>query len=225
MNKKLVICLVSFVRNFSFYQIFFLQLENTPNAKYLNTLNLFAYGTYKQYLENKNNLIELSDVMKKKLKHLTIVTMAIRDKCIAYSDLLDQLDIKNVRELEDLIIESIYSGLRLNYFILKFRIVFTIFTNALILFHFFLDIIHGKLDQKNKQLEVDYAIGRDIRPEDISKISSTLQEWCDSCESVLHTIENQIDRANAAKATRTKHTDDLEAEVSVVMPIAICRTF
>lgn len=77
------------------------------------------------------------------------------------------------------------------------------------------DIIHGKLDQKNKQLEVDYAIGRDIRPEDIKKISATLQEWCDSCESVLQTIENQIDSANAAKAMRTKHNEDLEAEVCV----------
>lgn len=78
----------------------------------------------------------------------------------------------------------------------------------------FSDIIHGKLDQKNKQLEVDYAIGRDIRQEDINKISSTLQEWCDSCESVLQTIENQIDRANLAKSTRTKHMDELEAEVT-----------
>lgn len=91
-------------------------------------------------------------------------------------------------------------------------------------FHSFsTDIIHGKLDQKNKQLEVDYAIGRDIRPEDISKISSTLQEWCDSCESILHTIENQIDRANAAKAARTRHTEDLDTEVSV-QRCTRCRT-
>lgn len=86
------------------------QLENTPHANYLNTLNLFAFGTYRQYLENKSILIELTDVMKKKLKHLTIVTMAISDKCIAYSNLLEQLDIGCVRELEDLIIESIYGG-------------------------------------------------------------------------------------------------------------------
>lgn len=95
--------------------IFFSQLENTAHANYLNTLNVFAYGTYKQYLENRSNLIELTDVMKKKLKHLTIVTMAISDKCIAYSDLLEQLDIGCVRELEDLIIESIYAGLYLNF--------------------------------------------------------------------------------------------------------------
>lgn len=88
-----------------------LQLENTPHANYLNSLNLFAYGTYRQYLENQSSLIELTEVMKKKLKHLTIVTMAINNKCIAYSDLLEQLDIGCVRELEDLIIESIYAGL------------------------------------------------------------------------------------------------------------------
>lgn len=40
-----------------------------------------------------------------------------------------------------------------------------------------LDIIHGKLDQKNSQLEVDYAIGRDTRDEDLSVIIKTLQEW------------------------------------------------
>lgn len=93
--------------------------------------------------------------------------------------------------------------------------VLLIFNDDLLNVYFRLvaDIIHGKLDQKNKQLEVDYAIGRDIRPEDISKISSTLQEWSNSCESVLHTIENQIDRANAAKSSRIKHMDDLENEV------------
>lgn len=96
---------------FLFLFFFSLQLENTPHANYLNTLNLFAYGTYKQYLENQSSLIELSDVMKQKLKHLTIVTMAISNKCIAYSDLLEQLDIGCVRDLEDLIIESIYAGL------------------------------------------------------------------------------------------------------------------
>lgn len=202
---------LSFSNHHRVYEImcfFFLysQLENTPHANYLNTLNVFAYGTYKQYLDNRSTLIELTEVMKKKLKHLTIVTMAISDKCIAYSDLLEQLDIGCVRELEDLIIESIYAGL--------FNFTFSpILSNT----HFnrkcSTDIIHGKLDQKNKQLEVDYAIGRDIRPEDVKKISATLQEWCDSCESVLQTIENQIDRANAAKSMRTKHTEDLEAEV------------
>uniref|UniRef100_U5ERR9 Putative cop9 signalosome complex subunit 7 n=1 Tax=Corethrella appendiculata TaxID=1370023 RepID=U5ERR9_9DIPT len=162
-----------------------LALVGTPNDNYYNALNLFAYGTYRQYLENKQQLIELTPAMCKKLQHLTIVTLAIKNKCIPYSELLIELDIKNVRDLEDLIIEAIYA-----------------------------DIIHGKLDQKNKQLEVDYAIGRDIRKDDITEIIGTLQEWCDSCETVLGCIEDQIHRANTEKQKRIKHKENIEQEIA-----------
>ena len=39
------------------------------------------------------------------------------------------------------------------------------------------DIIHGKLDQRNQQLEVDYVIGRDIRPTAITQMVTVLREW------------------------------------------------
>jgi len=78
----------------------------------------------------------------------------------------------------------------------------------------FADIIHGKLDQKNSQLEVDYAIGRDIQSGDLGSIVSTLQEWCDSCEAVLSCVETQINRANAEKNRRLKHKEAIEQEVN-----------
>lgn len=78
---------------------------------------------------------------------------------------------------------------------------------------FSVDIIHGKLDQRKKQLEVDYTIGRDIKPDDVKKIADTLKEWCDSCESVLNTIENQIDRANSAKGAFVAHNEKIDQEV------------
>ncbi|XP_044734439.1 COP9 signalosome complex subunit 7b isoform X2 [Chrysoperla carnea] len=160
------------------------ELQNGPNSIYFDTLNLFAYGTYKEYLASKDKLLELTPVQIKKLQHLTIVTLATKNKCIPYSLLLKELDIKNVRDLEDLIIEAIYA-----------------------------DIIHGKLDQKNSQLEVDYAIGRDIRPADVGIIISTLQEWCDSCEAVLSCVETQIHRANAEKNRKNKHKEAIELEI------------
>lgn len=86
-------------------------MDGTPHAKYLRTLHLFAYSTYKDYLSNRDDFIELTDIMLKKLKHLTIVSMAIENKCLAYKDLQNQLDITNVRDLEDLIIEAIYAGM------------------------------------------------------------------------------------------------------------------
>lgn len=80
----------------------------------------------------------------------------------------------------------------------------------------FADIIHGKLDQRKSQLEVDYAIGRDIRLDDIGKISNTLLEWCQSCETVLNCVEEQIDRANAKKAVVLRHKEDIEHEVCFI---------
>lgn len=69
-------------------------------------------------------------------------------QCIPYSVLLKDLEMRNLRELEDLIIEAVYT-----------------------------DIIQGKLDQRNQLLEVDFCIGRDIRKKDISNIVKTLHEW------------------------------------------------
>ncbi|XP_060527718.1 COP9 signalosome complex subunit 7b isoform X2 [Cylas formicarius] len=161
-----------------------LELESTHKV-YLNTLNLFAYGTYKDYICNQKDFIELTPSQRKKLQHLTIVTLATKSKCIPYDSLLKELEIKNVRDLEDLIIEAIYA-----------------------------DIIHGKLDQKNSQLEVDYAIGRDIRPEDINVIVNCLQDWSSACEGVLSCVETQIRRANAEKNTAMLRQIEIETEIS-----------
>lgn len=48
--------------------------------------------------------------MEKKLRHLTILTLATQQKTLPYDDLMTELDLKNVRHLEDLIIEAIYAG-------------------------------------------------------------------------------------------------------------------
>jgi COP9 signalosome complex subunit 7 len=161
------------------------ELSSTPQKNYYNTLNLFAYGTYKEYLAHKKDLIDLSPAQKKKLQHLTIVTLATKSKCIPYSMLLEELGITNVRDLEDLIIEAIYA-----------------------------DIIHGKLDQKNSQLEVDYAIGRDTRPEDVNVIVNCLQDWCSACEGVLACVETQIHRANTEKNRSMLRKAEVEQEIS-----------
>ncbi|MGH0182255.1 UNVERIFIED_CONTAM: hypothetical protein FKN15_015472, partial [Acipenser sinensis] len=78
-------------------------------------------------------------------------------QCIPYSVLLKDLEMKNLRELEDLIIEAVYS-----------------------------DIIQGKLDQRSQLFEVDLCIGRDIQRKDSSDIVKTLQEWSvESVQTVL----------------------------------------
>ncbi|XP_008171934.1 COP9 signalosome complex subunit 7b [Trachemys scripta elegans] len=161
------------------------ELAEGPNAAYFQLLNLFAYGTYPDYVANKDHLPELTGAQKNKLKHLTIVSLAARMKCIPYSVLLKDLDMRNLRELEDLIIEAVYT-----------------------------DIIQGKLDQRNQVLEVDFCIGRDIQKKDISNIVKTLQEWCDGCEAVLLGIEQQVLRANQYKENHNRTQQQVETEVT-----------
>ncbi|XP_077990244.1 COP9 signalosome complex subunit 7b-like [Glandiceps talaboti] len=161
------------------------ELANGPNAPYLNLLNLFAFGTYKDYLANASTFPELSPTQQAKLRHLTIVSLADKSRCIPYTVLLSELEMKNLRELEDLIIDCIYA-----------------------------DVVRGKLDQKNKQLEIDYAIGRDIRPENISHIVKVLEEWCNGCETVLSGIQQQIKHANTYKENCVSNKLRIETEVA-----------
>uniref|UniRef100_A0A9L0K1F9 COP9 signalosome subunit 7B n=1 Tax=Equus asinus TaxID=9793 RepID=A0A9L0K1F9_EQUAS len=152
------------------------ELAEGANAAYLQLLNLFAYGTYPDYIASKESLPELSTAQQNKLKHLTIVSLASRMK---------DLEMRNLRELEDLIIEAVYT-----------------------------DIIQGKLDQRNQLLEVDFCIGRDIRKKDINNIVKTLHEWCDGCEAVLLGIEQQVLRANQYKENHSRTQQQVEAEVT-----------
>lgn len=73
---------------------------------------------------------------------------ALGPQCIPYAVLLEALALRNVRQLEDLVIEAVYA-----------------------------DVLRGSLDQRNQRLEVDYSIGRDIQRQDLSAIARTLQEW------------------------------------------------
>ena len=72
----------------------------------------FAYGNYADYKS-------CSDAIKKKvsadalnkLKKLTIVDLAGKQKVLRYADLMSTLDVKTTRELEDLLIDSIFAGM------------------------------------------------------------------------------------------------------------------
>ena len=110
------------------------ELTNGPHSQYLTLLNIFAYGSYKSLAECSDPLPEVTEAMRRKLRLLTVVSLAEQNKVLAYSLLMAELAINTVRELEDLVIEGISAG-----------------------------VVQGKLDQKSSHFEVDYVIGRDIR--------------------------------------------------------------
>ncbi len=71
---------------------------------------------------------------------------------LPYDRLLSVLEMPTIRELEDLIIDAIY-----------------------------LDIVRGKLDQREQQFEVEYTMGRDLEPGKLEKLLVSLQNWCVVC--------------------------------------------
>jgi len=155
------------------------QLEGTENKAHFELLKIFAYGTYATYRENASTLPSLSPQMATKLRQLTIVSLAADNKVIPYTLLLQQLDIPNVRELEDLIIECIYQG-----------------------------VIKGKLDQKQKQLEIDFAIGRDIRPGQVAQMMNILAAWGSRSDAILSAITQKITyTAQAHEQSRKERAD------------------
>ena len=124
--------------------------------KSYNSLELFAYGSYEEYEKNSGSFIDMSPAMIKKLKQLSIISLAMENKIIPYTTLQEKLKVDNVRALEDLIIETIYAGL-----------------------------ITAKMNQSEQILRVQSCIGRDVRLEQLETLIGKLTDFKDSCEKQL----------------------------------------
>jgi len=160
------------------------ELEKTPAHKqWVDILRIFAYGTYKDYLAKKGDLPALNPNQIEKLKQLSIASHAAKQKVLRYSMLMEELEVKDVRDLEDLIIDTIYIGL-----------------------------IKGKLDQKKQVFEVEFAIGRDIGPDDVNQMLNSIQSWFVSSQELIKMIDKNIASANQAIEQRKKEDDDMEAK-------------
>ncbi|CAM9408530.1 unnamed protein product [Phaeothamnion confervicola] len=127
-------------------------LRATEHERTLHLLEIFAYGTYEDYRRKTaalgGALPALTDAQREKLRMLTIVSLGRSQKTVKYAELQRMLDIDNVRQLEDIVIETIYAGL-----------------------------IQGKLDQHAALLKVKYAMARDVRQEDLPALAARLEAW------------------------------------------------
>jgi len=77
-------------------------------------------------------------------------------------------------------------------------------------------VVTGELDQQSGYLEVDWTVGRDVGPNEVDSMINTLQQWCDSCENVLSTVQARIGEANRNKQDVLKHRAAVENEVANV---------
>lgn len=103
-----------------------------------------------------------------KLRHLTLVSLASHSRILQYLSLIRDLDLydasannsssggpsshisaKDIRALEDLIIDAIYAG-----------------------------ILSARLDQRKQRVEVESVMGRDVRgAKEVGQLSNVLEQW------------------------------------------------
>lgn len=146
-------------------------------------LRLLRVFAYGKYSDyDESKHPPLTDAMRRKLQYLTIVSLAAQNRKLPYELLLKELRLDNLRMLEDLIIEAIYANL-----------------------------IKGKLDQRQRCLEVDSTLSRDVRVQQLETIVSVLGDWLTNCDGVLSSIEQQIGHANDIKEENVRGRHELES--------------
>jgi len=98
------------------------------------------------------------------------------------------LEIKDVRELEDLIIDTIY-----------------------------LELVRGRLDQKSQVFHVEFAIGRDIGPTDVVTMIQTIQTWMAASNTVVKALDQNIEKAKKAQEEAKKDEEELAKQRNGVL--------
>jgi len=162
--------------------------KNEQHRKSYALLQLFAYKTYADYIQNQDQFPALNEAQTIKLKHLTIVSMAAESRILSYPLLMSSLAMQTIRDLEDLIIDAIY-----------------------------LDILRGKLDQKEAQFEVEYTMGRDLEPGKLEAMLDALKNWASTTSSVLATLDAQIISISNQTAASKAHKEEHDAHVQFVI--------
>ncbi|KAL5197184.1 hypothetical protein ABZP36_000696 [Zizania latifolia] len=161
------------------------KLAGTQYASSLDVLRLFAYGTLKDYKSNSGTLPALLPDQILKLKQLSVLTLAELTKVLPYDQLMQELDVSNVRQLEDFLInECMYSG-----------------------------IVRGKLDQLRRCFEVQFATGRDLTPGQLNNTIDTLSDWLGTSDNLLHQIQEKIKWADTMSEANKKHQKEFEDKV------------
>ncbi len=143
--------------------------ESLEDQRVFNLLELFAFETFSHYQSNRVAYGHLSDPQVRKLRQLSIVSLSGRQKSLPFSELQEELGIFDMRELEDLLLDTIYQGL-----------------------------IEGKLDSRGEVLRVDFAISRDVQDKDLLEVLKVLSSWSVRSETLLSDLSNRINIARGA---------------------------
>jgi COP9 signalosome complex subunit 7 len=158
-------------------------------------LELFAYGKFSDFKAKEKDFPALSAQQLNKLHQLTIITLAKKKRQISYQSMMQELGLPTIRDVENLIISSIYEG-----------------------------IITGKLNSEKQQFVVEETLGRDVRPHEIDNMIASLTEWQKQSTVVLSTLEQRVQYArsehesvNTMKQDHARQMGEIKATIKMLM--------
>lgn len=157
-------------------------------SSHLSLLQIFSYGTYADYTLT-TGLPTLNEAQTLKLRQLSFLTLANDPLNLTYNALISSLGLQNPRELEDLVISTIYAGL-----------------------------ITGTLDPYNQVITISSISPlRDLPPDSVPAMLSTLKEWSSRCVSTLADLERQIATIKSEAARRQKEDKEWSLHVEKLL--------
>ncbi|XP_033134761.1 COP9 signalosome complex subunit 7 isoform X1 [Brassica rapa] len=189
------------------------QLEGSTHSVYVDVLRLFAHGTWADYKCNASRIPHLSPDQILKLKQLTVLTLAESNKVLPYDTLMAELDVTNVRQLEDFLInDCMYAGIvrgKLDQLKRCFEVCFLSPSFSYIIIVLLSHIFLGNI-------QVPFAAGRDLRPGQLGNMLHTLSNWLNTSENLLGSIQDKIKWADNMSEIDKKHRKEAEEGVEEV---------
>jgi COP9 signalosome complex subunit 7 len=148
-------------------------------------LELFCYGRVCDFDEQKHG--SLSDSERRKLQQLTLMSMCAESKVVDYESLLESLQLQNVRQLEDLIIDSIYAG-----------------------------VVKGKLDRRKREFHVELVQGRDVPADSVGSLLAGLRRWQANSHGMLEALDAQIGYSCASHKRHADEQQSFDEHIASV---------
>lgn len=139
-------------------------LADTADAKYHDLLRLFAYGTVDDYRAAPDAFPPLTPAHWDKLRVLTLVSLANGNNDLEYAHLKTSLAVETVRQVEDVVLHAVYSGL-----------------------------VRARMDQRESRVEIVSAVGRDVLPPGgIVDMIAVLKGWAQRSTELVDEIDDKI---------------------------------
>ncbi|KAK9477649.1 hypothetical protein V1514DRAFT_333481 [Lipomyces japonicus] len=150
--------------------------STADSARHHELLRIFAAGTWQDYVDligrdddddddHEDQLPRLTDAQEKKLKQLTLVTLAGKSHALAYDELLAALHLPDLTALAGLVVSCVYANL-----------------------------LTATLDTRHQVVRVTRVnAGRDVVDNQaVSRLQQVITTWAGACASTIDDLNSQV---------------------------------